>query len=281
MASYHKTSLEKGLNDLRDKRLLTLSADKVTRLELLRNNQTIEFARNLGEWKILKPRPLRADSVEVRELIGKLADARMDLTGSEMDLQKAASAFPRAAPVATARLSDLLGTQELQIRKGNQAYYAKSSVVDGVYKVDSSLGPPLGKGLDEFRNKKIFDFGFEDPGKIEMHNGGRAYFLSRSGADWWSNGKKMDAESVQDLVAKLRELAASKFAESGFSNPTIDIAVTSEDGKRIERVSIAKSGDSYIAKRENEPTLYQLDTSSVDPLEQAAGQIKPSASSSK
>jgi hypothetical protein len=282
LASYHKTSLEKGVNDLRDKRLLTISADKVTRLELIRTHQTLEFRRNQDEWEIFKPRPLRADSGEVRELVGKLSDARMDLTGLEKDLQKAEAAFLRATPVAIAKLTDLSGTQELQIRKSNDAYYARSNVVDGTYKIEPSLGPALGKAQDEFRNKRLFDFGFEDPTKIEMHNGAKSYFLSRSGTDWWSNGKKMDPESVQGLVAKLRELAASKFAESGFSNPSIELTVTSDDGKRIERVFIAKSGDSYVAKRENEAaTLYQLEANSVEPLEQAAEQIQPSTAPSK
>jgi len=77
-------------------------------------------------------------------------------------------------------------------------------------------------------------------------------------------------------------LAASKFAESGFSNPSIELTVTSDDGKRIERVFIAKSGDSYVAKRENEAaTLYQLEANSVEPLEQAAEQIQPSTAPSK
>jgi hypothetical protein len=46
-------------------------------------------------------------------------------------------------------------------------------------------------------------------------------------------------------------------------------------------VSIAKSGSSYIAKRENEPTLYQLDSSAVDALQKAADDIKPAATPGK
>jgi hypothetical protein len=91
----------------------------------------------------------------------------------------------------------------------------------------------------------------------------------------------MDAGSTQDFVSKLRDLTADKFVESGFANPSIDIVVTSDEGKRVEKVSVAKSGNSCIAKRENEPTLYQLDSSSVDVLEKSADEIKPVAPSSK
>ncbi|HZC35910.1 MAG TPA: DUF4340 domain-containing protein [Chthoniobacterales bacterium] len=278
MASYNKTSIDKSLNDLRDKRLLTASLDKISRIELIRKNQTIEFGRNKDDWQILKPKPLRADSSQVGELARKLTDARMDLSGSDKDLKEAASAFARATAVVTAKVTDQSGTQELQVRKAKDKYYAKSSAIEGAYKVDSDLGQALDKGLDDFRNKKLFDFGFNDPIKIEMHNGSKAYFLSRSGNDWWSNGKKMDAGSVQDLVSKLRDLAASKFVDSGFANPSIEVTVASDDGKRVEKASIAKPG---LAKRENEPTLYQLDSSAVDALQKAADDIKPAAGPAK
>ena len=281
MASYHKTSVDKSLNELRDKRLLTVTAEKVSRLELISKNRDIEFGRNKDEWQIFKPKPLRADGAQVGELVGKLADARMDLSGSNKDREDAASAFARATPVATARVTDQSGTQELQVRKSKDSYYAKSSVVEGAYKIDSSLGQAVDKGLDNFRNKKLFDSGFNEPAKIEMHSGTKAYFLSKSVPDWWSNGKKMEAGSVQEFISKLRDLTADKFVESGFANPAMDIAVTSDDGKRVEKVFIAKSGNSYIARRENETSLYQLDSSSVDVLEKSADEIKPAAAPGK
>lgn len=281
MASHHKTSVDQSLNELRDKRLLTVTAEKVSRLELIRKNREIEFGRNQDEWQIFKPKPLRADRTQVGELVGKLAEARMDLSGSNKDLEDAASAFARATPVATARVTYQSGTQELQVRKSKDSYYAKSSVVEGAYKIDSSLGQAVDKGLDDFRNKKLFDFGFNEPTKIEMHSGTKAYFLSKSGPDWWSNGKKMESGSAQDFISKLRDLTADKFVESGFANPAIDITVTSDDGKRVEKVFIAKSGNSYIARRENEPSLYQLDSSSVDALEKSADEIKPAAAPGK
>jgi hypothetical protein len=281
MASYKKTSIDKSVNDLRDKRLITMVADKVSRVELDRKNQEIEFGRDKDEWQILKPRPLRADSTLLGELIGKLTDARMDPSGSDADTKEAASAFAKATPVATVKVTDQSGAQELQVRKNNTTYYAKSSVVEGTYKVGSDLGQALDKGLDDFRNKKLFDFGYSEPTKIETHSGANAYFLTKSGSDWWSNGKKMDADTVQSYISDLRDLAASKFVESGFANPTIEITVTSDDSKRVEKVSIAKSGDGYVAQRENDTTLYQLDTGVVDTLSKAAADIKPASTPGK
>jgi hypothetical protein len=281
IASYTKGNIDKSLDDLRDKRLVTIDADKISRLELVRKGQTIEFGRDKDEWQILKPEPLRADSIEVGELVSKLTEARMDLSGSEKDQQEAATAFAHGAPVATAQVTGPSGTQELQVRQSKDAYYAKSSVVAGDYKVDASLGQALDKGLDDFRNKKLFDFGYTDPSKVEIHDGSIAYFLTKGGEDWWSNGKKMDPESAEDLVADVRDLTANNFVESGFSQPTIQIIVTDSDGKTVERVSVAKSSDGFVAQRANESTLYHLDASPIEALEKAAEGLKPAPAKSK
>jgi hypothetical protein len=282
MPSFDKTSIDKTANDLRDKRLLTLDPDKISQVDLVAKTQEIEFGRNKDEWQIVKPKPLRADGSEVDELVRALTEAKMQLDASD-DPKKIASAFALATPVATAKVTAESGTQELQVRKNKDDYYAKSSSVDGTYKVASTLGTALDKSLDDFRNKKLFDLGSEDLNKIEIHDGSKTYFLTRSGEDWWSgSAKKMDPGSVQDLVDKIRDLSASKFVDTGVGAATsIDLTVTSNDGKRVEKVAIAKLGDNYIAKRENDSTLYQIDSKTIDDLKRSAENIKPAVPAGK
>jgi Domain of unknown function (DUF4340) len=276
IANYNKTSLDKTANDLRDKRLLTLDFDKLSQLELLTKKQDIQFGRNKQAWQVVKPKPSRADNFQVEEVVRKLRDAKMDTAGSDADTKKAAAAFASGTQVATAKLTDSASTQELQIRKSKDDYYAKSTAVSGIYKVPSDVGQGLDKSVDDFRNKKLFDFGYDDPSKIELRDGAKAYFLTKGGPDWWSaDSKKMDSASVQSLIDKIRELSANKFIDSGFTTPLFEVTVTSNDGKRTEKVLISKSGENYIAKRDNEPALYQLDSSSVSDLQKLAAGVKP------
>ncbi|MBV8475036.1 MAG: DUF4340 domain-containing protein [Acidobacteria bacterium] len=279
IASYTKTSIDKSANDLRDKRLITLDSDKISRIELVANQQNLEFGRNKQDWQILKPRPLRADGTQVSDLVSKISSARMEMgSANGDDAKKAASAFAAGKPVATVKLTADSGTQQLQVRKNKDDYYAKSSIVEGAYKVTSDVGQALDKKLDDFRNKKLFDFGFDDPNKVEIHDGSKAYFLSRSGDDWWSgDGKKLDSSSVQPLIGDVRSLTAAKFTESGFSSPMLEMTVTSNDGKRVEKIEISKAGNGYVAKREGDSTLYQLDASAITDLEKAAGELKSAA----
>jgi hypothetical protein len=279
---YDKTSIDKNANDLRDKRLLTVDSDKISQVDLVAKKQEIAFGRSKDEWQIVKPRPLRADGTAVDELVRALTDAKMELNASD-DPKKDASLFSTAAPVATAKVTAESGTQELQVRKNKDDYYAKSSVVVGVYKVPNTLGQALDKNLDDFRNKKLFDLGSDDPNKIEVRDATKSYFLTRSGENWWSgSAKKMDPATVQDLIDKIRDLSASKFVDTGLTAASsIDLTVTSSDGKRVEKVAIAKVGDNYIAKRENDPALYQLDSKAVEDLRKSADDLKPAVAASK
>ena len=142
----------------------------------------------------------------------------------------------------------------------------------------ASLGTSLDKSLDDFRNKKLFDFGYAEPNKIEIHDGSKSYFLTRSAADWWGpDGKKLDEPSVQAVVGKLRDLSAEKFPDSGFTTPVLELTVLSNDGKRVEKVGIAKNGETYIAKREDEPSLYEISAAAVTELEKSAADVRLAA----
>jgi Domain of unknown function (DUF4340) len=279
IANFSKSSLDKSAADLRDKRLLTADFDKVSQIELLQqsagNKQDITFAHEKDSWQILKPKPYRVESFKVDDLVRALKDAKMETSSSD-EGTKIAAAFNGASPLATAKISGASGIQELQVRKAKDDYYAKSSVISGVFKVPASLGTALNKSLDDFRNKKLFDFGYDEPDKIEIHDGVKSYFLTHSGTDWWgADGKKLDSDTVQALLDKLRDLSATKFPDSGFTSQAIEITVVSNQNKRTEKVAIGKSGDSYIAKRQNEPALYELTAAAVSDLQQAAAGLKP------
>ncbi|MDQ2711224.1 MAG: DUF4340 domain-containing protein [Acidobacteriota bacterium] len=282
VASSVKTSLDKSASDLRDKRLLTFDTNKLTRVEVASGKSDVEFGKNnQNEWQILKPGPFRADSFQVEELLRKLTDAKMDLSAGAGDDLKKAAAYAAGSPDATVKVSDSTGTQTLEVHKDKDDYYAKSSVVDGAYKVSSDLGKSLAKSLDEFRNKKIFDFGFSDPTKIVLQNGSSEKTLVRSGTDWKINRQTIDPGTVQAFVDKLRDLAATKFVTSGFGTPNITITITSNEGKRTEKAEFAKTSDGYLVRRENESALYGLDAKSVNDTLDAGNAVKPAASTAK
>lgn len=280
--SYAKSGLNKSVADLRDKRLMPVEASSVSSMELDRKNENITFARVKDGWQIEKPQSYRTDNYQVDDMLTQLTGAKWDPSVSSED---AARDFGHATPVATVKLTGSSGTDTLEVRKEQDNYFAKSSALPGTWKVDSSsasaIGSDLDRSIDDFRNKQLFDFGYTDPEKVEYHSGSTSIVLTRTGNDWLSNGKKMDSESAEGVVTALRDMAATKFVTSGFTAPEIDITVTSDKGNRVEKVQIQKTSDGAIAKRDDGPSLYQLDSAAVKGLTDALAGLKPAGSGKK
>ena len=270
-----KTNLDKSLNDVRDKRLMPVDFDKLTSVEINGGKLHLMFASEDGQWTVRSPANLRGDTSKMEAIIEKLRTATMDPSAPEADTKKAASLFASGAPIAAIKATDASGMQELQVHKAGDAYYAKTSAMDGAYKVPNELGDAINKDAEDFREKRVFDFGADDPDKVEFHDGPKAYFLTRTGEDWWSDGKKMDPVAVQEFLRSIRTLTATKFATSGFSSPAISVVATSKDGKHIEKVDIAKSGNDYLTKRSEAAALFVLDTKAVEDIQKAAGDLTP------
>ena len=280
---FHKTDLSKSLNDLRDTRLVTADPDKMSSIDLIQGSHEMDFDRNSkGNWQVAKPGPYRADATSVDSFADALSGVHLDLTGEGS--QNPDAGFAHGSPVAKVEIGAPVGKQTLEIRKSGAHYYARSSVSPGVYLIDSSIADSLNKPLDSYRNKAVFDFGYNEPSEVDLqikgdHGSAQSWHLRRSGSDWWLDGKKMDPESVEKVISSLRDLTATRFATSGFAGPDIQATVTSNGGSLVEKVSIAKAGSDYLAQRANEPTLYVLDPGAITGLESAAKAIhaaKPS-----
>ena len=248
-------------------KILALNQDDITKVEIKKRDSDVVLAKDdSGSWHITAPQESRAESGAVSSLISSLASLTADRVIQEKatDLQPFGLKEPALELVVTTKNNQ---SQRLLIGDETPSHNGAYAAVAGrpqVYTVPSYVKSGLDKNLDDLRNKKLFDFGPTDPGKIEFRNGTKTYLLKRSGPDWWGpDGKKMEAGGVSSLIDHLRDLQAAKFVDSGFGKPVIEITITPQDNGHPEKVLLAKNGDNYIAKRENEPQLYQIDSKTV------------------
>ena len=275
MAGFAKAGIDRTAADLRDKRLLTFGKDFVTKLEVVSKTGTVEFARaGQNDWKIVKPAEMRADGWQVDELLRKLGEAKLDATVSDDTEAKNERAFASAAVAATVRLTDLQGVQTLEARKAKDGLLVKSSEAPGVHALAADALQGIEKTAADFRSKKLFDFGFNEPGKVEVTAGGKMRAFVKSGETWAEGGKTMDSIGVQSLIDRLRDLTAAGFPAKGGGETELTVGV--EAGKVRERVTVTKMGEKYFAVRAGEPAVYELAGPDVEALKQAAADVKAS-----
>lgn len=268
----------RSLDDLRDKHLIPAHTPDVQQVEILHKGEDIAISRSPGGWQLQKPGVYRTNNYEVDDLVGQILSATWDAAGNT---PQDAAALAHGTPFATVKVTTGTGAQartdSLEIRKSKDDYYAQSSAVPGAWKVDSSLATAVDRSADTYRNKQLFNFAYAEPIGIQYHSGSTSLNLMRSGSDWLSNGRKMDADSVAAVVTALRSLAASRFVDSGYTNPDIDLTVVSSGGRQIEKVHFQKTSDGAIARRDDGPGLYFLDATTMNGLESAISGVKPAA----
>lgn len=285
IASFTRTSLDKSASELRDKRLLTFDSAALARVALRARGQSVEFGRDSrNNWQIVKPEPLRADGWQVEELIRRLREAKLDPGQSEDDARKLAADFARAAPLAVIEVTSGTEAQSLEVKRtSDNRYLGRSSVVPGVHLMTNDIGEGFDKSVADFRTRKLFDFGFAEPARVEFKDEQGARVFAKENGSWKEGGKAMDTVGVQSLVDRLRDLAAEGFPASGFTAATIELAVTAGDPATTEKVLIARAGDRYIARRDGEAALYELKEDAVKELIQAARDVKeaPAAETKK
>lgn len=270
VAKYLKEGISKSAFDVRDKHLLPLDEAKVTRMEWSRKGEALEFGKNAqGEWQILKPEPMRVDNLAAGELFRKAKDAKYEFALTPEATRKNAADFAAASPVGSIKLGDAASTQSLEVRKTKDgAYLAKASGVSGIYPVTEELGTGLDKSADDFRNKKLFDFGHDEIASIEFKKEGKPIVLEKKGEDWLLAGKKADASSVATVVDQLRIMQGMKFVKKAMGPVSIEISVKPK-GKNAEKLLVSAIGNFRYAQRAGEATEFEVDPKVLTDLEAA------------
>jgi hypothetical protein len=277
IAAFTKTNLDKSTIDLRDRRLLTFDTTALQTVELRSRGQSVEFARkDAGNWRISKPDPLRADGWQVEELVRRLREAQLDPAQSQDDARKLAAEFNRAAVIAVIAVNDSANRQQsLEVRRTtDNRYLARSSAVEGVHLLSNDTGEGFDKSITDFRSRKLFDFGFAEPSRVEFKDAQGARVFTKDAAAWKEGPKTVDSVGVQSLIDRLRDLTAEGFPASGFTTPEIEVSITAGEPATTEKLLVSRDGDRFIARRDGEPALYELKAEAVNEMAQAARDIK-------
>ena len=285
--SYNKSSFEKDVFDLREKKLLQVDDDKISRVIVRAGGREIEFGKSGGDWRILKPGPLRADNFTVGDLVRAARTAEMTAVLAE----EGSGGYSFRRPLAVVEIIDDSGAHELTAAKDGDTWYAKSSDQKGVYEVSSTLAESFDKPVNDFRNKNIFDFGFADPARIEVRAGENRVEIAKEDDKWLlrsDGGRELEGEKVQTLLDGLRNLAAVEFPSDnaadqsryGLDKPAVEAEVTpSGDGAETERAVVSSPEKERIyAARAGEPSTYEVEKAPAEDIRRAVEAIlKPPA----
>jgi len=271
-------AVPKNVAVLRDKTVVEVEREKVTRLEIESPKGAVTLAQENGRWKITAPEALPADQVEAGAVLFKLRELRA-LTFLSED----AAGVPRylAKPTVRVTISEqgapaprmLLLAPSPERRGGAPTAYAGLAGGGPVVLVDGKVLEELGRSVDDLRDRVLLP-GLEpkDIKRMRVRAGGQTVVVERSGdVDWKlvEGGRgSAKAATVDNLLYALRALkwksiatpTGDEPARYGLDAPTLEVTLLKADGAELAAMLVGKrDGERAWVKLKAAPAIYAVD----------------------
>ena len=263
---------------LRNKTLVAVDREKVTRLDVESPKGTVSVAKDKDVWRIVAPQAVAADPTEVGALLVRLLALRAqgfltdDSSGIARYLGKPqvrVTVTQQGAPPLT-----LLLAPSPERRAGAPSAYAAVAGSGPVVLVDASALGELGRSLDDLRDRTLVsDLQPRDVTRLRVRAGSQTAVLERSGENDWkmvepSKGAAKQAK-VTDVLYMVRALkwkdivapGGEEPARYGLDAPSLEVTLFRADGSEITTVLVGKrEGDRAFVKTKASPAIYAVES---------------------
>lgn len=299
LLSTHLTpQFDKGLHDLRHKKLFAFKREDVERVRILRSGDPeMELAKEGDGWKILLPFRARASETEVDQILNKLTTLKAETFVDEAPKDLADYGLERPVwkievVLKPDRTKATLLIGSLHQAQGKGYLYAKREERPGVVSLGMDLIGTFAKEAEEFREKKVIPFKTWKVRKVVLDGKGLDVTLEkRDGQKWWIEAPieaRADGIKMSALLGAVNRLEGLEFlekpdgeeglAEYGLADPLARVVLyeetpaTGEEGEGVEEAEAAypllgvlllgmkghEGEEVYYATVDGEDTVYRV-----------------------
>lgn len=280
VGEYNTTTFNKSTFDLRDKAIVTVDRSKVDGVDVVLDKSSFELAKKDSDWSMVKPIVARADTSAADGLVTAVESLQMKSIVGPSATPDELKRYGLDKPSAVVSLH--LGTEKTSVAVGGPAgddtVYAKDAAKPDIFTVQKAAADDLKKPADDYRRKEMFDMRAFTATHIEITRAGKTTAWDRTkgagenAADVWKRvsptAGEPDKEKFQAFVAALADIRAVSFVDSkaktGLDNPAATIVVKFDEGKKEDRVTIAKPGTDAFAARPDDPGAAKIDATKFD-----------------
>ena len=283
VASFLKSSLDKKMFDLRDKRILSLAKGQINRIEVAGKSKHWTLAKNPeGVWDLVLPPAVRADRFLAEGIVSRLESGTMQSVAAED--KKTIGKFGFSSPEVTIKVGGAGATETLTLgKKENEKYYAMNSALDPVFTLDSSFLADFQKDASDLRSKDLFTFSTYEVNRLEVEtSAGKRTFEKQPQNKWKQTApaaKDVPTEKVEALLNKLRDLRTDSFPSGenlepfGLTKPAYRFKVQFGDKNETENVECAQAGDHAYARRSTDVLASEISKTILQDIEKALKEL--------
>lgn len=277
VASYQESTFNRKPFDLRDKAALAFDRDGADTLEITTPGRTIAFARKDGQWQLVQPAGARADTPAIEGLLARLNTLQMKSIPEGDATQKTGL----DTPAATVRIG--AGSAQTTLLVGGPAedgaVFARDASRPLVFTVEASLLDDLKKDAGEYRQKDLFDARAFNTTAVTVEKGAEKLTFEKKDGKWHQTApaaKEADAAKFDTLLSAVTSGRADGFVDAlpAAAKPELTVTLTSDEGRKHERVTFSRAGTDAFAQREGAPGAAKIAATMLDAIVAAAGDVK-------
>ena len=284
VAGYTEPIFNRSTFDLRDKAVLAFEREKVDRIAVSTSGQgvtSIELAKEGPDWKLTRPIAALADYSAVDSLLSRVQMAAMKSIVTEQAAPADLKKYGFDKPQATVVLSTGGTSSSLVIggKATGDDVYVRDASKPTVATAEGALLKDLQKGADDYRRKEIFAFRAYATDRLEFTRDGQTIVFEKvkpqgQTPEKWHrvspNPGDADAPSMETLFVRLESLRAASFVSSaagtGLDKPSLTVHAKYDDGKKEQRVTLAKAGTDAYASVPGQPGPAKFPVADFDEL---------------
>ena len=280
IGEYNETTFNKSTFDLRDKAIVNFDRSKVDGVDVSLEKSGFELAKKDSEWTMVKPITARADTSAADGLVTSVESLQMKSIVGPSATPEEMKRYGLDKPSAVVTLH--AGSSRTAVAVGGPAgedtVYAKDVSRTDVFTIQKTAADDLKKTADDYRRKEMFDMRAFTATHLEITRNGKTTAWDKvkgtgeNAADTWKQvsptAAEPDKDKFQAFVAALADIRAMTFVDSkaktGLDSPAATVVVKFDEGKKEDRVTLAKVGSDAYASRPDDPGAAKVDPTKLD-----------------
>ncbi len=283
VASHLRSTLGKGVFDLRDKRIVTIPAGQINRIEVVSKSDRWTLAKNpQGIWDLVLPPAVRADRFTAEGIVSRIESGKM--LSVEAEDKKNAGKFGFGSPELTIRVSGAGTTQTLTLGKEEEGqFHAMNSALDPIFMLDRGFLTDYQKKASDLRAKDLFTFSTFEVKRLEVVSPAGSRTLEKQAGNKWKQtapaAKDVPTEKVEAILDKLRDMRAESFPPGekldpyGLTKPAYRFKTQFGDKNESEEVEASKVEEHSYARRSTDILASEISKTALDEIDKALKEL--------
>ena len=284
--------LEKGLFQLRDKRVADFNPETLRRVEIARGDARVVVEKLSDEWRLTFPVNDRTDEDEVRKLINRLRTAEFTRVVAEESGERGQFGLERPMLTVSVFDGDVERKKTIMIGRRQEGsrfppFFAAVSGGPMVFLVDSTFVVDIRKTASDLRFKRIFAFDASGVDRLKLAYRDRVVecVRDRNGNTWEVLQPKLHIvleHRIKHLFRTIELLEAEEFVAEelkspepfGLDRPALEVTAW-RDGAIVQKLTIGERDGKVYARGQHRPQVARIDHKVLPKLKLELVSVKP------